>query len=119
IAFVACQSEDALLQDRIAPIPQRQGEADDLVPIADPRNSVFAPAIGARSGMVVRKELPGGSVGAVILAHRAPLALGERRPPAVPIFFARAIVFEPNVFSGLQSRHAATSAGGLDDAVRA
>src|SRR5262245_23617550 len=119
IAFVSGQSEYAFLQNRIAPVPQRQGEADDLVPVADPGNSILAPAIGSRSGVIVRKKLPGGSARAVVLAHRAPLALGKVRPPTLPILFARAIVFEPNVFSGLQSRHAGTSAGGLDEAVRA
>ena len=47
IAFAAGQSKDALLENRIALIPKRQGKADLLVSIADAGDSVFVPAISA------------------------------------------------------------------------
>ena len=88
VAFVAVEPEEALLQDGIAAIPQRQREADALVPVADAADAVFAPAVGARARVVVREILPRGAVRAVILAHGSPLALAEVGPPALPMDFA-------------------------------
>ena len=47
IALVAGQAEEAFFQDRIAAVPQRDGEADVLVAVADARDAIFIPAIGA------------------------------------------------------------------------
>ncbi|MCE3225410.1 MAG: hypothetical protein K0S58_3590, partial [Nitrospira sp.] len=35
IAFVAGKSEDSFFQDRVFPVPQGQGKADDLMAIAN------------------------------------------------------------------------------------
>src|SRR5882672_7399216 len=39
--------------------------------------------------MIVRQAFPGGSVGAVVLADRAPSALAQVGAPALPMFLAR------------------------------
>ena len=85
IALAAGEPEEALLEDRIAPVPQGQREAEPPVVVGDPGDPVLAPAVGARARVVVREEIPGRPVGAVVLAHRAPLALGQVGPPAPPV----------------------------------
>src|SRR5215831_8532008 len=52
--------------------------------VAEAGDAVLAPAIGAAACMVMREIFPGGAVLAVVLAHRAPLALADIRPPALP-----------------------------------
>jgi len=75
IAFVAGQAKQPLLEYRIAPVPECRREADMLMAIADTTDAVFAPAIGAGTGVVVWKIFPSRAAGAVILANRPPLAL--------------------------------------------
>src|ERR1700719_3267834 len=75
IAFVTGQAKQAFLQDRIAAVPECRREADMLMAIAYSPDAVFAPAIGAGTGVVVRKIFPRRAIGAVILANRPPLAL--------------------------------------------
>jgi len=59
--------------------------------------SILAPAVGVRAGVVVRKIIPGGAVGAVVLTHRGPLTLAEvriRKSPgllAVVLFLSAAL----------------------------
>src|SRR5689334_14651232 len=55
--------------------------------------------------MVVRKVLPCATIRAVILAHRAPLPLGQVRPPALPILLPGTCFFKSAVFDGLYSCH--------------
>src|SRR5215472_16497988 len=47
----------------------------------------------------MRKEIPCGTVRAVVLTHRAPLAFREIRSPALPVHFALAGLFEAFFFS--------------------
>ena len=82
VALVAGQAEQALLEDRVAPVPQREREADPLVAVADAGEAVLVPAIGARSRVIVREVVPRGAVGAVVLADGAPGALAEVRAPS-------------------------------------
>src|SRR5262249_10628547 len=77
IAFGAGEAEPPLLQDRIAPVPQRDGEADAPLAIGDAKQAVFAPAIGAAAGLVVWEVVPARSPLRIVLAHRPPLACGE------------------------------------------
>jgi hypothetical protein len=49
VAFRIGESEEALFQDGISPIPQCEGEAQQLLVITDACKTVFAPAIGARA----------------------------------------------------------------------
>ncbi len=95
VALVPGEAEDPLLQDRVLPVPERERETQDLVPVGDARDPVLVPAVGARAGVVVGQVLPGGSEVGVVLAHRAPGALGEIRPPALPVGRARAGLLEP------------------------
>jgi hypothetical protein len=53
------EAEQALFEDGIAPVPQRDREAEPLLAIADAEQAVLAPTIGARSSVVVRKGVPG------------------------------------------------------------
>src|SRR5207302_7203439 len=74
----------ALLEDRVALVPQREPEAQVKVLVAEAADAVFAPAIGAAARVIMREICPGVAVGAVILAHRAPLALADIGSPAPP-----------------------------------
>ena len=47
IALVSRQAEKPFLQDGIALVPQRHSKTDHLPPIADARQPIFVPAIGA------------------------------------------------------------------------
>src|SRR5260370_25250136 len=100
IALLSAQPEQPFFQDGIAKVPERDGEAEELVPIADARDAVLVPAIGARAGVVVRKIFPGGALGAVVLAHGAPAALGQVRTPALPVGRTLARLQEPLFFPG-------------------
>src|SRR5580700_2613454 len=59
--------------------------------------------------MIVGEVFPSRASRAVVFAHRAPLALGEIRPPALPVFLAVAGFLEPLVFLGLKSGHCVES----------
>src|SRR5512147_2391509 len=100
VALVAGEAEEALLEDRVAAVPHRQREADELVAVADAGDAVLAPAIGARAGVVVREELPGVAPGAVVLAHRAPGAVADVRPPALSVHLARLGLAQAMLFGG-------------------
>ena len=84
IGFAVRQPEQALLQNRIATIPECQRETELLLVIAVPRQSILAPVICARSGLIVTEIVPRVAVFAVVLADRAPLPLAEVRPPFLP-----------------------------------
>ena len=84
IALVAREAEHALLEDRVGAVPERECEAKLLVLVADARDAVLAPAVGARARVIVREVLPRRAAGAVVLAHRAPLPLREVRSPQAP-----------------------------------
>ncbi len=85
VALAVGQPEQALLEDRVAPVPQGEREAKHLVVVADAGQPVLAPAVGARTRLVVGEVVPGVAVVAVVLAHRAPLALAEVRAPLLPL----------------------------------
>ena len=84
VALAVGQAEEPLLEDRVLAVPQGQGEAEPLLVVGDAGDAVLAPAIGARAGLVVGEVVPGVAVLAVVLAHGAPLALAEVRPPLLP-----------------------------------
>ncbi len=85
IAFVAGESEDSFFQDRVSPVPQGQGKADDLMAIANAGEAVLVPAIGTRPGLIMGERVPGCSIRAVVLTHRAPGALAQIGSPAFPV----------------------------------
>src|SRR5262249_45113041 len=79
VPLVAREPEDALLQDRVAPVPERKAEAESLLDVAEAGQAVLAPAVGARARMVVREVLPRRAARAVVLSQRAELPLGDVR----------------------------------------
>src|SRR5262249_13843761 len=84
VALAVGQPEQPLFQDRILPVPQRQGEAEPLLVVGDARQAVLAPAVGSGARVVVREIVPGITVLAVVLPHGPPLPLAEVRPPPSP-----------------------------------
>ena len=78
------QAEHPLLQDRVSAVPKRGGEAQVLVDVADAAQAVLVPAVRPRAGVVVGEVSPRLAAGAVVLAHGAPCALREVRPPGPP-----------------------------------
>ena len=95
VALAVGQAEGALLEDRIAAVPQRQREAQHLVVVADAAQAVLAPAVGARARLVVGEVVPGVAVVAVVLAHRAPLPLAQVGSPLLPGRAVRSRFVEP------------------------
>src|SRR5581483_3405003 len=85
VAFFVREAEEALLQNRIVSVPERETKADGLMAIAESGEAVLVPAVGARARVIVRKVAPGIAVLAVILADGSPGALGEIRTPALPV----------------------------------
>jgi hypothetical protein len=68
------------------------------VTVRNSSDAVFAPTVGARVRVIVRKEISRGSMGAVVFAHRAPLALRKIRNPALPMRLSPARLLEPALF---------------------
>ena len=95
VALGAREAEEALLQDRVLPVPEGDREADVLVAVRNPHQAVFTPAVGPRAGVVVREGVPGATARAVVLAHGPPLALGQVGPPALPVVGALQVLLEP------------------------
>src|SRR5581483_5085384 len=86
VAFAAGETEEALLEDRVAAVPEREREAEPAFAIGYAEDAVLAPAIGAAAGVVVRKIIPAGTVGGVVFTDGGPLTFGEVRAPAFPVF---------------------------------
>jgi hypothetical protein len=74
ITLAASEAKEPFFQDRVTTIPERQGKAQPLVVIRDASEAVFTPAIGPRTGVIVRKKIPGSPGGAVVFPHSSPLA---------------------------------------------
>src|SRR5205085_517508 len=98
VALVAGQAEQALLEDRVLLVPERQREAQALMVVRDAGQAVLAPAIGPRPRMLVGEELPRGAVGAVVLPHRPPLSLAQEGTPAAPVGAALLSLFQTLLF---------------------
>ena len=62
ISLFSGEPEKAFFQDGVAAVPQRQRKAKVLMAVADAGDAVFAPAVGARAGLVVREVVPRGAV---------------------------------------------------------
>src|SRR5437879_12809344 len=83
-ALAVGQTEPALLEDRVAPVPQCEPEAEIKLVVAEPGDPVLAPAISPTAGVVMRQIFPGITVLAVILPDGAPLTLAEIGAPLAP-----------------------------------
>src|SRR5205823_1437109 len=64
------------------------------------QQAIFAPAISSTAGLIMRKVFPGRAVWGIVLAHRAPLPLGEVGSPALPVGGARVCLFQSFCFRG-------------------
>ena len=106
ISFVTGEAEQTFLQNRINTIPQGQAEAESTLPIREAEQPVFAPAVSAPCGIVVREVIPDAAIGGIILANRSPLAFGEVRAPALPVRFGKPSRFgrQPASFRGCRLR---------------
>ena len=100
VAFRIDESEEALFQDGIFPVPQCQGEAQQLLVITDTCKTVFPPAIGPRAGLIMGEVIPGIAVGAVVLTDGSPLTFAEIGSPFFPRGLLLPVLFETNVLSG-------------------
>src|SRR5437867_2506184 len=101
VSLRAPESEEALLEDRILAVPEREGETEPPFSVRDAEQSVLAPAVGAAASVIVRKVVPAGSVRRVVFADRSPLPLGEIRSPALPVLLPPGVFLQP---AGLRAR---------------
>ncbi len=85
VALRSAQPVQPLLEDLVVLVPQRRREAQPLVVVGQAEDAVLAPAVRPQPRLLERKVVPGGPVGAVVLAHGAPLAIAQVRSPAPPV----------------------------------
>jgi hypothetical protein len=84
VALRPGKPEDPLLQDRVAPVPHRQPETQDLLAVGQPAEAVLVPPVGARTGVIVGERRPRVAARRVVLAHRPPGSFGQIRAPSAP-----------------------------------
>src|SRR6266571_5381322 len=106
------QTEEAFLQDGVSLVPKGKGKTDQSLIVTDTHQSIFTPAVRARTGVIMREEIPRGSVGGIVLAHGSPLTFAKIRPPTIPgllllMRFLKPILFCMchNVCSSLSNSH--------------
>ena len=68
------QAEESLFQDGVCSVPEGGSKAEALLPVADSENTVLPPSVGTAPSLLVGEIIPGVTIGAVVLAHRSPLA---------------------------------------------
>ena len=95
IALRPGQPERPLLQDRVLAVPQGQAQAQPLLHVTEPGQPVLPPAVGPGPRVIMRQVVPRLAVRAVVLAHRAPLALADIRSPPVPLARLAQPVLQP------------------------
>src|SRR6202030_821461 len=88
IPFRPGQAEQTLLQDRILTIPHCQRKAETTFAVSEAQQTIFTPAVGSASSMIMRKVIPTIAICGVVLAYRCPLALRKVRSPAFPVHLA-------------------------------
>ncbi len=94
------EPEQALLEDGIVPVPQRQRQAEVLTRIADSSQPVLVPTVCLAAGVIVGEPLPGVSVGAVVLPHGAPCPVAQVGAPLSPVGLASLLLAEPELLGG-------------------
>ena len=99
IALGVGEAKKSFLENRVLAIPQRDGKAEVLQAVANARDAVLAPAVGATASVVVRKIFPRRAAGRIIFAHGSPLALGQVRPEKLPRLHAVLLLVEADFFS--------------------
>ena len=58
VALAVREAEQPLLQNRVAPVPQREREAEELPVVGDSREAILAPAIRSRARLIVAERVP-------------------------------------------------------------
>ena len=84
VALFRVQPEDALFQNRIAPVPERERETQRLAVVAPAREAILVPPVRTRPRMVMGERVPRRAVGAVVLTHGSPGSFREVRTPSLP-----------------------------------
>ena len=84
VALGIGQAEETLFQNRVPLVPQRQGQAEPLLIVADPGEAILTPPVRPGPRLVMAEIGPGIAIIAVILPHRSPLALTKVRSPGSP-----------------------------------
>jgi len=100
IAFGTGQPEQPLFEERVATVPESPAKAQLLPAIAQSCEPVLVPAVHPAARVLMRESAPGGPVGTVVLAHRAPRAFGQVGAPLLPVGLALRGCCEPEVFFG-------------------
>src|SRR3954447_8165593 len=67
------------------------------MPVGNPSQPVFVPAVGLRARMIVRHGLPNCAVDTVVFSHGPPGPLAYIRTPALPVLLTTGILLEPLV----------------------
>ncbi len=100
VALGVREAEEPFLQDRVGTIPQCHRQAEHLLAVAEAADAVLSPPVCAAARMVVREVVPRGPICAVVLAHRAPLAVADVRTPSPPVGTPEAVILEARVLCG-------------------
>ena len=82
VALAVGEAEQPLLENGVLAIPQRGSEAEAALTVAPSQQAILAPAVGAAAGMVVRKIVPAGAVGRVILPDGCPTGAPTSTAPS-------------------------------------
>ena len=120
VALVTAEAEEALLEDRVAGVPEAESEADALVAVADAGEAVLVPAVGADCGVLEREVIPSLALRRVVFAYGTPSAFGEIGSPAVPVRPAQTGILNPRLFGvhgGLDNHQAVVGTIELDGLV--
>src|SRR5262245_58415520 len=104
VSLAVREPKQALFQDRVSLVPQRQRKAQLLLVIAEAPESVLAPPVGAGARLVAGEIVPGVAVVAVVLPDCPPLALAEVGTPFLPKDVRLARLVQPFLLRGLYYR---------------
>jgi hypothetical protein len=58
VSFGAGKAEESLLEDWIAPVPERQGEAEAPLPVGDAEQTILTPPVGSAPRLVMGEVVP-------------------------------------------------------------
>ena len=84
VALPVRQPEPALLEPVVLLVPQREGQVQEAVSVAQARDAVLTPSVRTGVGLVERQVVPGVAIGGVVLPDRPPLPSGLVRAPQPP-----------------------------------
>src|SRR5258708_829117 len=77
VSLVPCEPKQALLENRILPVPDPQSKAHPPLPVADAQQAVLAPPVSPAARVVMREVFPALACRRIVLTDRAPLTLGQ------------------------------------------